>query len=579
MRSRVVNGLIALCLLCAYSVYAVESEYAAAVSNSQPSVYFRLSEHSETNFYSDLGNYTGVVFPSLTSTGDCRTVNGPRYTEIFDGVAFDGFGLYNYGLVFFNSESPDFYNARAYMTVEDSMQLNPGTGSFTIEGWIRCARSGTQKYPEAVCGKMGYNDGTSFISYRYGYYIAVHNGEVFARIIDKDAEWSEAKLETPKVPVDRLKWYHVVAVFTRNPPGTDDEASIFVNGEHRGTTYSPDLKSGNAIGGATQDIQPPGPFGIGGVSYEDSSISPGMGFYGRIDEVALYQRALSAAEIKQHWDAADSLSIVYRDGDLPVTDNLVINLQNDSVVTNSAGDIALWLDCAPEGGRQDFLQRDKSRRPSFKDDGMIGASEPSAVAAFSKDENDYLSIEAAACLNTNTLTWFMVLKYDDVSVSGYSLRSEYNIGGAVWGNFLSADKEVALHSRTEEGAFARYPFLPENSSQWFVMAGIWNGSADTVNGHAGKTLRGRLMGYRNVSYSAYEDGFFEGRENNAGLVVNSHSVTYLGAENGYNSTDGQIAGLVVYDTALSDSDVDSVMNHLYARYFSSPVKGTLILVH
>jgi len=93
---------------------------------------------------------------------------------------------------------------------------------------------------------------------------------------------------TPAGSIENNQWYHLV--FTHNYNGTNTVASIYINGE---------LKASQSFVGQ-QSASTGRVFMLGAW---DSSNPTSYPFYGKISQASIHNRALSAAEIKQNFEA------------------------------------------------------------------------------------------------------------------------------------------------------------------------------------------------------------------------------------------------------------------------------------
>jgi hypothetical protein len=176
-----------------------------------------------------------------------------------DGLLKGGVKLGEPGALNGDSDTAMYFDGTSYVDVGDKLDF-AGTASLSIEAWV---------HPQA--GKGGYLGKGMYDQGYKGYFIADN---------DSTIQWvREGAVASPPV-ITFTTYSHVV--------GTYDglNLTLYVNG----------AKAGSKV--ATNPITDhPNPFTIGQVA--------GWGkFVGWIDEVAVYDKALDAARIKAHYDAA-----------------------------------------------------------------------------------------------------------------------------------------------------------------------------------------------------------------------------------------------------------------------------------
>jgi hypothetical protein len=364
----------------------------------------------------------------------------------------------------------------------------------------------------------------------------------------------------------------VVAVFDRNPPGVDDTATLYIDGVAQGTTNGSAVKSDSTINGQTVDMQPPGNLGIGALPGSN------LGMRGRVDEVAIYARALSAAQVSNHYAAGRGtlrgLSLP------PITNNLVLAVQASSAVTSSTGRVGIWEDEAAAGGYQDFLQLTDAGRPSWTND-TLPTGRQGGVLNFKMVSTNYLELGASpAVMDTNTWTTFVVFKPNPASAgtprflfgSGYASGATFQSTN-FWGSYVHSANSFLAFSRSNSSAFIGASITPPNSNQWFVMSSIWNGTAAALNGNAATTIVARLQ---DESRTAYTPNSAVG----ANALPSGHLLTRIGqiTQPGFSFPfDGKIAEILFYNTALSAADVSAVEEYLVGKHLILR-QGTVILL-
>ncbi|MCX6775915.1 MAG: LamG domain-containing protein [Candidatus Micrarchaeota archaeon] len=187
-----------------------------------------------------------------TTTADS---SGNGNTGTLNGATWNASGKYNYSLNFSGSQ---------YINVSHSPTLNV-TGNLTVEAWIKSQNILSSNY-QTILFK-----GNSTAE-NYGLYLKGSNLYF---------EWISGSVNTLKSSSSNIQnntWYHVAAVFIG---GDSTPGILYVNG-------------------VEQALGSPVPVG-GSLTANTGNLTIGANsshyFYGTIDEVAIYSRAKSAAEI------------------------------------------------------------------------------------------------------------------------------------------------------------------------------------------------------------------------------------------------------------------------------------------
>ena len=179
-----------------------------------------------------------------------------------------------------------FNGTNQYVDVPSSSSLNP-TGSFTLEMWVYPVAHAS---PEAIVAKWGdygnYNNQRS-----YGVNLTAGNAIQFS-ISDAANQWNLSfpfpSTTNNSVPLNA--WTHIAAVYDQ-PSGT---RWIYLNGTNAASCITTPIFVLNSIAD----------FAIGGrLSSSTIFVDP---FAGSIDEVSLYNRALSQAEIQNIYNVGSA---------------------------------------------------------------------------------------------------------------------------------------------------------------------------------------------------------------------------------------------------------------------------------
>jgi len=157
-----------------------------------------------------------------------------------------------------------------YIVLSNSNKLSPDTGNFSISMWFKTSQTGGSNYLYRDIG----GDSTPQLYIRTR--IADGGIENFFRDIEGDKVFVQYT-----TPVNDGVWHHVVSV--RNGIST----SLYIDGVAVGSNSNPAL--GNiSVGDAKRPTI--------GIRAEDLLVND---FNGSIDEVMIYNRSLSATEVKQ----------------------------------------------------------------------------------------------------------------------------------------------------------------------------------------------------------------------------------------------------------------------------------------
>ncbi len=183
------------------------------------------------------------------------------------------------------------------IVVRDPAKLNFGTGPFSLEAWFQWESGGKSNINNIIRkSRSAYThnrDNNIDTSYGTGYWLRINQGtkllEFFVGDTGDDPSKSRGLIMTS---VSQGIWYHVVA--TRNSSGT---MKLYLDGELKGIKEAPNANTTN------ESL-----FTIGGWANPDitSAWSTGEIFKGFLDEVSVYNRALSQSEVKAIFNAGSA---------------------------------------------------------------------------------------------------------------------------------------------------------------------------------------------------------------------------------------------------------------------------------
>lgn len=251
--------------------------YSLAVMTSAPVAYWR---QNETNGISpDASSLSGLqdgVFSGLGATN--RLSPGPRPTDLIGGRPLLGFPTNNLATRFAGNTE----GGNDVMTVVDPGVFNFQDGqAFTIEAWINGPTN--QESGAAIFTK-----GTGGGGEQYALDIVSGKFRLFTR--DASGTAAVSALNAPDGPTG--SWQHLAAVI--DPPS--GVMRLYVNGVER------------ASAAVSRTLLPTShELSVGARQLASSAYD--LNFNGRIDDIAVYRRALPPAEIQTHFNAAFEPSV------------------------------------------------------------------------------------------------------------------------------------------------------------------------------------------------------------------------------------------------------------------------------
>ena len=233
--------------------------YVAAVLADTPVALWRLNDRGTTLARNSAGRPHGLYRGDVQFTSQVRPSSQSEYAATFDGL-------------------------NDYVEVEHNEQLN--TEDFTVEGWIRIPHR-PKDYASIITSR---NDSGRTA----GYIVYVTPAGKLQLWTGNGSNW--AQLEGPDVVSD--EWTHFAATFQRMRTGAGGVltgiACLYINGElaarRESMPYVP-----------LTEFTRPLRIGTGGTE----TPQPRYYFSGNASEVAIYDRALSATEIVEHYTAAE----------------------------------------------------------------------------------------------------------------------------------------------------------------------------------------------------------------------------------------------------------------------------------
>jgi hypothetical protein len=352
-------------------------------------------------------------------------------------------------------------------------------------------------------------------------------------------------------------WQHVCAVLEQ--AGT---TRIYVNGSLEDTVASGTMQNN------TQTFQ------IG--ARRSGSGAPSNFFYGELDDVAVWDVALSLPQIEA---LAGKGRGGYAGRTVP-TSTLVCHFDAASAThTDDAGtdfaqvgeNIRRWEDLAELVAGNNHVQQNASGgdQPVVAMAGLPGSGDglngPHRVLRFDGNDN-LLALDGgsglAGCdpfgtaLDTDQQTWFIVMKSADVAGLEAVYRAQTDLSSAHWGTFRS-NADLTSHGRN--GGALQGSSGSISAGQFIVVSARWDGDDDSVEQWVNGVSTGENTG-ESTSATLIFDRFRLGAQAGSGDPFT-----------------GDIAEMRIYSTALEDAERVAVQDALKARYLDPFTTDTVAL--
>ncbi|MFC4116586.1 polymorphic toxin-type HINT domain-containing protein [Nonomuraea zeae] len=258
---------------CTAYTYDSASRYRETVLDSRPVHYFRLGE-VRTETWPEVGTVT--CFPDEADAVGCQTFGSGTVTGQPGALA----GTTNAAATFQGSGRSSHF--------EIGPTLTKLGDQLSVEAWFKTTKSGFIYW----AGKGAWNASSPGYGVP-GLYVGT-DGKLRGLLkLALGAETPGTPVASPQA-VNDGQWHHAVITVA------NENTALYVDGAAAGSepvgVEDWDWVSGSVIGTGAADSYLPGtPAGI--------STPAEFGFQGSIDEVALYDRALTAAEVRAHYDA------------------------------------------------------------------------------------------------------------------------------------------------------------------------------------------------------------------------------------------------------------------------------------
>ena len=370
-----------------------------------------------------------------------------------------------------------------YVDMGDQDSLDFGTSDFTLSAWIKTTSSAS---PMIIAGK--YN---AFPLYN----ISMDSGVFNARIAyDVDNSY----FSSDGSAINNGAWHYVVAVFSRS-----GNMTRYVDG---------------SVYGSAIDIS-----GMQGMNIDNSNTfrvgaTVGQYFAGSIDEVHVYNRALTATEITAYYNAyttpgtsayttssmdlsakpvniadhdSDTTTVIYnwKKNGSPIA---VLNMPFDSNVTSTTADAV--LDYSGNGNHGTLGGGTSGYAPTWTSTGVKGG----AYDFDGTDDYAKINYDSSIDFTSSDFTTEAWIKTDSNSLDQgiIGTGNPYNFGGSGWAlGYVAASTVLSFQINNGSGGNA-YKFITVSD-----LSGSWHHVAASVdrNGNAIMYLDGLAIGTLDVS--------------------------------------------------------------------------------
>ncbi len=225
---------------------------------------------------------------------------------------------------------------------------------------------------------------------------------------------------------------------------------------------------------------------------------------------------------------------------LPALTNLKLWLRADKGVTETAGTVSAWAD--QSGNFNNTAQTDAAKRPVV----VVSAINGLPALRFDGSNDSLIAPHSASLAITGDITSFFVVKYDDYT--------GYNVPWAKTQGNLPAPTDFYT--------------LP-NSGIPQVFRGDGTGGAATEGARAANAGEFAIVGFDHAGSTLhhYLNGDLNGEGQNTAARGDTGRPLYIGTrDDQFTRMKGEIAEIIIYDSALSSTDSATVHNYLRARY-------------
>ncbi len=424
--------------------------------------------------YWPLDDASGVIASDSSGNGNTGTITGASWASGKRGKALD------------------FNGTDQHVSVTASSVLNPTT-ALTVSAWIK---------PDAVDNEWGpvvesggnLNSGTGYF---FGYYTA-SNSFIF--------EVGDGSYDSVSVLLPVGQWYHVVGTYSAS-----GNLYLYVNGVQVGT-------HSHTVASISYDSNP---FTIGKLAY---CCATGHHFDGQIDDVRVYNRALSAADVATLYRSGQvtrkSVSERGLVGYWPFNENRGTVAGDSSGKANTAtfagGALPTWINGKRSNGLN-FAGGD-----TYLTHNTTGISSTNGTVA--------------GWVYPTAAQWGFWQTHDSASQNWVDWISMFNYWGGTFYFRMGNGSDCCSNDLT----FTTSSYIPQN--QWSYIAFTWSGTSDAV---------------ANDTMAVYVNGALVTSRSNANFQATVDSSARIGYGHGIPFT-GKYDDLRFYNRALSAAEIQNL---------------------
>jgi alpha-tubulin suppressor-like RCC1 family protein len=328
-----------------------DTSISAAISGLSASTayYYRIAAQSSA------GTSYGSETSFTTSAATIDLNNGLVAYYPFTGNANDGSGNGNHGTVYGASLTTDkfgntnnaysFDGVNDYINISDSSSLDLTT-QFTLSAWIyptSLMQDPAQGGIISKVGGVGGNNGYQFV-------ITDTNSSILCQFNAAGESWpSNSLIASNNVPLN--EWSHVVCTYDNNT------SRIYYNG----TLVGSKVIGSKSIVNSSSNFR---------ISSDDNG---NVWFAGSIDEIAVYNRALSASEIQQLYGGGTTTPTPTPPPSDTTAPSGTVSINSGASYTNSTS-VTLTLSATDSVGVTGYYLSDRSTTPSASASGWTSVT-------------------------------------------------------------------------------------------------------------------------------------------------------------------------------------------------------------
>lgn len=232
-----------------------------------------------------------------------------------------------------------------------------------------------------------------------------------------------------------------------------------------------------------------------------------------------------------------------------ITDGLQLRYQSEdwAIATSQVG---TWNNSGDAGDDGDLVQLSTAARPEITDNAVNGKDAASFDGADLLRVTDNATLSSALDVSANDgMTFFSVVRFGSLGGTQFVINPIYSGNSPL--KILTVGSTLYAQSRTSGGA-AQNSSATVSADEWMVIAGVWNGAADTVQ--------------------LWVNGEAQTAATAASVTISGTDFTQLDIGNtGY---DGEMAEILIYNKALNSTEMADNFDALNSTY-AIPEPATL----